>query len=58
MVVVVKSQTGSPIYAFSGKEVNWEVAENLPKTTRISIDGKLMYIHHGTFQLIDSALLQ
>lgn len=58
MVVVVKSQTGSPIYAFSGKEVNWEVAENLPKTTRISIDGKLMYIHRGTFQLIDSALLQ
>lgn len=58
MVVVVKSQTGSPIYAFSGKEVNWEVSEDLPKTTRLSIDGKLMYIHRGTFQLIDSALLQ
>lgn len=58
MVVVVKSQTGSPIYAFSGNNVNWKVSEDLPKTTRLSIDGKLMYIHRGTFQLIDSALLQ
>ena len=47
-----------PNYAFSGKEVNWEVAENLPKTTRVSIDSKLMYIHRGTFQPIDSTLLQ
>ena len=57
MIVVVKSQTGYPIYAFSGDEVNWEVSEKLPKTTRILIDDNLLYIHRGNFQLIDKALL-
>ena len=57
MIVVVKSQTGYPIYAFSGDEVNWKVSEKLPKTTRILIDDNLLYIHRGNFQLIDKALL-
>lgn len=58
MVVVIKSQTGYPIYAFSGDDVNWTVSDNLPKTTRLLIDGKLLYIHRGNFQIIDKALLE
>ena len=56
-VVIVKSQLGYPIYAFEGDKVNWDVKDDLPKTTRIWIDGKLLYIHRGDFQVIDTELL-
>ena len=57
MVVLIKSQTGAPIYVFSGKSVFWEVAEDLPKFTKLSIDGKNLYIHRANFQIIDLSLL-
>jgi len=57
MVVVIKSQTGSPIYAFSGDEVYWEVPDDLPKFTKLYIDGHALYIHRANFQIIDKALL-
>ena len=56
-VVVIKSQMGSPIVAYSGDSVNFDIADDLPKTTRISIDGKALYIHRANFQIIDTALL-
>jgi hypothetical protein len=56
-VVIIKSQLGNPIYVFSGDSVYWEVAEELPKFTKISIDGKLLYIHRANFQIIDKSLL-
>lgn len=58
MIVIIKSQLGDPIYAFSGDEVNWSVSEDLPKTTRLMIDGKLLYIHRGNFQIIDKSLVE
>src|SRR5699024_8091103 len=57
MVVVIKSQTGFPIYAFSGNDVYWEVPNNLPKFTKLFIDGKALYIHRANFQIIDKELL-
>ena len=57
VVVVIQSQLGDPICAYSGNEVYWEVCENLPKTTKLMIDGKALYIHRANFQLIDTALL-
>jgi len=57
MVVVIKSQTGAPIYAFSGDNVYWEVPDNLPKFTKLFIDGKALYIHRANFQIIDKELL-
>ena len=57
MVVVIKSQTGAPIYVFSGKSVYWEISQDLPKFTLISIDGKPLYIHRANFQIIDASLL-
>ena len=57
MVCVIKSQTGYPIYVFSGDSVYWEVPEKLPKFTKISIDGKPLYIHRANFQIIDKNLL-
>ena len=56
-VVVIQSQLGDPICAFSGNDVYWEVCEDLPKTTKLMIDGKALYIHRANFQIIDKDLL-
>jgi hypothetical protein len=57
MVVVIKSQMGAPIYAFSGNKVYWEVQEDLPRFTKLMIDGMALYIHRANFQIIDKGLL-
>lgn len=57
-VVVIQSQLGTPICAYSGDKVYWEVCEDLPKTTKLMIDGKALYIHRANFQIIDKALLE
>ena len=57
MVVVIKSQMGAPIYAFSGDKVYWEIQEDLPRFTKLMIDGKALYIHRANFQVIDKSLL-
>ena len=57
VVVVIQSQLGVPICAYSGEEVYWEVCEDLPKTTKLMIDGKALYIHRANFKLVDKNLL-
>ena len=57
MVVVIQSQLGVPICAYSGEEVYWEVCEDLPKTTKLMVDGKALYIHRANFKIIDKGLL-
>lgn len=56
-VVVIKSQLGQPITAYSGEEVYWEIPDDLPKMTKLMIDGKALYIHRANFQIIDKELL-
>lgn len=56
-VVVIQSQLGDPICAYSGDRVYYEVCSDLPKTTKLSIDGKALYIHRANFQIIDTSLL-
>lgn len=57
-VVVIKSQLGNPIMAFSGDSVYWEIPEDLPKMTKLMIDGKALYIHRANFQIVDKELIQ
>ena len=57
-VVVIKSQLGQPIAAYSGDEVFWKIPDDLPKMTKLMIDGKALYIHRANFQIIDKELLQ
>ncbi len=57
VVVLIQSQLGDPICAYSGDEVYWEVCEDLPKTTKLMIDGKALYVHRANFQIVDKALL-
>lgn len=57
-VVVIQSQMGVPICAYSGDDVYWEIQEDLPKTTKLMIDGKALYIHRANFQIIDQRLIK
>lgn len=56
-VVVIKSQLGQPIAAFSGDDVYWEIPDDLPKMTKLMVDGKALYIHRANYQIIDKNLL-
>ena len=57
-VVVIQSQLGDPICAYSGDKVYWKVCQDLPKTTKLMIDSKALYIHRANFQIIDKSLLK
>ena len=56
-VVVIKSQLGQPIAAFSGNDVYWEIPDDLPKMTKLMVDVKALYIHRANYQIIDKDLL-
>lgn len=56
-IVVIKSQLGQPIAAFSGDDVYWEIPDDLPKMTKLMVDGKALYIHRANYQIIDKDLL-
>ena len=56
-IVVIKSQLGQPIAAFSGNDVYWEIPDDLPKMTKLMVDGKALYIHRANYQIIDKDLL-
>ncbi len=56
-IVLIQSQDGYNIGAFTGNDITWSVAEKLPKTTQITIDNKELYIHRCNFTIIDTSLL-
>lgn len=58
MVVLISSQTGAPIGLFQGNNVHTEIPGDLPKTTLVNIDGKLVYVHRANVDLIPAALFQ
>lgn len=56
-LVLIQSQDGYNIGVCKAKNIDWEVCEKLPKTTRLDIDGKELYIHRCNFTVIDISLL-
>ena len=56
LVVVVFSQTGAPICLFQGDECYTEVPADLPKTTKIFIDGNLVYVHRANVDIFPAKL--
>jgi hypothetical protein len=56
-VVLIQSQDGYNIGSFIGNDITWQIADALPKTTKIMIDGLPLYIHRCNFTIIDSGLL-
>lgn len=57
-IVVVYSQTGAPICMFQGDDCYTEVPADLPKTTKIYIDGNLVYVHRANIDIFDAALFK
>lgn len=56
-VVIICSQLGMPIAVYGGKDVYWEIPDDLPKTTKLTIDGKALYIHRANYILLNSNLI-
>lgn len=56
-VVIVCSQLGIPIAVYGGNSVYWEIPDDLPKTTRLNIDGKALYIHRADYILLESKMI-
>jgi len=57
-LVLIQSQDGFDIGMFTGNEIEWSVAQKLPKTTLLTIDGKQLFIHRCNFVIIDTELLE
>lgn len=57
-IVVISSQLGVPISVYGGESVYWEVPDDLPKMTKLNIDGKALYIHRANYIILDTKLLK
>lgn len=57
-LVIIQSQLGNPICVYSGDDVAWDIPKNLPKTTMVTIDGKVLYIHRANFSIVDMGLIE
>ena len=57
-IVLIQSQLGTPICAYEGDDVYWEIPDDLDKTTKLMIDGTPLYIHRANFQIIDYDLIK
>lgn len=57
-VVIIQSQEGDPICMFVGNDVTWDVSRNLPKTTELCIDGKMVYIHRANYAIVDTSVFE
>lgn len=55
--VIIQSQLGNPICVYQGNDVTWDIPKNLPKTTMVTIDGKVIYIHRANFSIVDMDLI-
>lgn len=57
-IVIIQSQLGNPICVYYGNDVSWDIPKNLPKTTMVTIDGKVLYIHRANFSIVDMDLIE
>ena len=56
LVVLISSQNGTPIGLFQGNDCYIEIPADLPKTTLINIDGKMVYVHRANVDIIPAEL--
>lgn len=57
-VVVISSQLGVPLAVYGGERVYYEIPSDLPKMTKLNIDGKALYIHRANYMIIDTAMIE
>ncbi len=58
LVVLVSSQNGTPIGLFQGDNCYTEIPGDLPKTTLINVDGKLIYVHRANVDILPASLFE
>jgi len=58
LVVLVSSQNGTPVGLFQGNKCYVEIPDDLPKTTLINIDGKLVYVHRANVDILPAAMFE
>ncbi len=56
--IIISSQMGIPIGVYQGKNVYVTVPDNLPKMTRLNIDGKSLYIHRANYLIFDTEMIK
>ncbi len=52
--IIVLTPRGVPIGVFQGNKVYVTVPKDLPKMTRLNIDGKSLYIHRANYMILDT----
>ena len=57
-VVVISSQLGVPIAVYGGDKVYYEIPDDLPKMTKLIVDGKALYIHRANYIIIDTNMIK
>lgn len=57
-VVVISSQLGVPIAVYGGDKVYYEIPDDLPKMTKLVIDGKALYIHRANYIILDTNMIK
>lgn len=56
--VIISSQQGIPIGVYQGDDVYVTVPKDLPKMTRLNIDGKALYIHRANYVIVDTKMIE
>lgn len=56
--IIISSQMGIPIGVYQGENVYVTVPDDLPKMTRLNIDGRSLYIHRANYVIIDTDMIQ
>lgn len=57
-IIVISSQLGVPIAVYGGDRVYYEIPDDLPKMTKLNVDGKALYIHRANYVILDTKLLK
>lgn len=57
-VVIVSSQMGVPLAVYGGEKVYYEIPDDLPKMTKLNIDGKALYIHRANYMILDTDMIE
>lgn len=55
--IVISSQLGIPIAVYAGDSVGVSVPDDLPKMTKLTIDGKALYVHRANYVIMDTDAL-
>lgn len=55
--IMISTPKGVPIAVYEGKRVYVTVPKDLPKMTRLNIDGKSLYVHRANYLIMDTNIL-